>query len=71
MGIVMRITERAVRTYPLNEWSLWRRVDADGGNTKVGVRKMMPDKGSSLALDDQDFMPGLGILSLAQPPGSP
>jgi hypothetical protein len=60
MGIVMRITERAVRTYPLNEWSLWRRVDADGGNTKVGVRKMMPDKGSSLALDDQDFMPGLG-----------
>lgn len=56
VGIVMRITERAVRTYPLNEWALWRRVDPDGGNTKVGVRRMMPDKGSSLGFDDLDFM---------------
>jgi hypothetical protein len=59
VGIVMRITERAVRTYPLNEWALWRRVDPDGGNSEVGFRRMMPDKGSSLAFDDLDFMADL------------
>lgn len=55
----MRINDRAMRTYPLNEWALWRRVDADGGNSKVGVGRMMPDKGSSLGFDDLDFMTSL------------
>jgi hypothetical protein len=59
VGIVMRITDRAVRTYPLNEWALWRRVDLDGGSSEVGVRRMMPDRGSSLGFDDLDFMPDL------------
>lgn len=59
VGIVMRITDRAVRAYPLNEWALWRRVDPDGGNRKVGVGRMMPDKGSSLGFDDLDFIVGL------------
>jgi hypothetical protein len=56
VGIVMRITDRAVRTWPLNEWALWRRVDPDGGSSKVGVGRMMPDRGSSLGFDDLDFM---------------
>lgn len=56
----MRITDRAVRAWPLNEWALWRHVEPDGGSSKPGIRRMMPDKGSSLAFDDLDFMTDLG-----------
>lgn len=60
VGIVMRITDRIVRAWPLNEWALWRRVDSDGGTSEVGVRRMVPDRGSSLGFDDLDFMTALG-----------
>lgn len=60
MGLVFRVTERAVRTWPLGEWALLRRVLPDGGSTEPEPRRFMPDKGSSLALDDLDFMPELG-----------
>ena len=60
MGLVLRVTDRAVRTWPLGEWALLRRVLPDGGSTAPDPRRFMPDKGSSLALDDLDFMPELG-----------
>lgn len=60
VGVVLRITERAIRTWPLNEWALLRRVLPDGGSSDPDPRRFMPDKGSSLAFDDLGFMPGLG-----------
>jgi hypothetical protein len=60
VGLVFRVTERAVRTWPLGEWALLRRVLPDGGSSAPDPRRFMPDKGSSLALDDLDFMPKLG-----------
>ena len=51
VGLVMGLTERAVRTWPLGEWALLRRVLPDGGSTAPEPRRFMPDKGSSLALD--------------------
>jgi hypothetical protein len=60
VGVVLRIAERAIRTWPLNEWALLRRVLPDGGSSDPDPRRFMPDKGSSLAFDDLGFMPGLG-----------
>ncbi|MGA9677723.1 MAG: hypothetical protein WBR28_21600, partial [Mycobacterium sp.] len=60
VGVVLRITERAVRTWPLNEWALLRRILPDGSSSDPDPRRFMPDKGSSLAFDDLGFMPELG-----------
>jgi len=60
VGVVLRITERAIRTWPLNEWALLRLVLPDGGSSDPDPWRFMPDKGSSLAFDDLGFMPGLG-----------
>jgi hypothetical protein len=60
VDVVMRITERAVRTHPLGEWALLRRVMPDGGSSEPDPRRFMPDKGSSLGLDDLGFMPDIG-----------
>ena len=49
----MRITDRAVRNVAAERMAaLWRRVDPDGGSSKVGVGRMMPDRGRSLSFDD-------------------
>lgn len=60
--LVSRVTERAVRTWPLGEWALLRRVLPDGGSTNPDPRRFMPDKGSSLALDDLGFTPELDAI---------
>jgi hypothetical protein len=60
IGLVLRITDQAVQTWPLNEWALLRRVLPDGGSSDPEPGRFMPDKGSSLAFDDLAFMPELG-----------
>ncbi|HUB55694.1 MAG TPA: hypothetical protein VMB04_11090 [Mycobacterium sp.] len=59
LELVLRITERAVRTWPLNEWALLRPALSDGAS-KSSPRLFIPDKGSSLGFDDLGFMPELG-----------
>ncbi|MGB8211147.1 MAG: hypothetical protein WCF69_26795 [Mycobacterium sp.] len=57
--IMMRITERALRTQRLGEWALLRQVRPDGSSKDPDVRHFLPDRGSSLALDDAGFIPEL------------
>lgn len=60
VDIVKRITERAVRTWPLGEWALLRRVMPDGSSSEPDPRRFMPDKVSSPGFDDLGFMPDIG-----------
>jgi hypothetical protein len=57
---VMSVTQHVVRAWRVGEWALLHRVMADGSSSPPEPRRFMPDKGSSLALDDLGFMPELG-----------
>jgi len=48
----MSITQHIVRAYRVGEWALLHRVLPDGSSTPPDPRRFMPDRGSSLALDD-------------------
>lgn len=58
--IVMRITERVLRSHPLGEWAVLRQVRPDGSSTAPLPDAFRPHEGSSLALDDDGVMPDLG-----------
>jgi hypothetical protein len=60
VDLVMRITDRAVRTWPLNEWALLRRILPDGDSSQPEPWRFIPHKGSSLGFDDLAFMPEIG-----------
>jgi hypothetical protein len=58
--IMLRITQRVVRAWRLGEWALLRQVRPDNSSTDPDPVPFMPDEGSSLALDDEGFMPSWG-----------
>lgn len=58
--LMMSITERVVHAWRLGEWALLHQVRPDGSSTPSDPRPFAPDKGSSLAFDNLDFMPDLG-----------
>lgn len=60
LGVVLRITERAIRTWPLNEWALLHQLLPDGDSSRPEPLRFRPDKGSSLGFDDLGFVPELG-----------
>jgi hypothetical protein len=61
VGVVLRITERAVRTWPLNEWALLRRVLPDGGSSDPDPRDRRRRAGCSLSRNELSRRePGLG-----------
>jgi hypothetical protein len=62
--IMFGIGDRAKRAWRLGEWALLYRVRADDSSRGPDPRWFVPDKGSSLALDDSDFMPDLARLSM-------
>lgn len=57
---VMTITQRVVRAWRLGEWAALRQVRLDGSSTDPDPGPFVPQQGSSLALDDNGFMPDLG-----------
>lgn len=57
---VVTITQRVVRAWRLGEWAALRQVRMDGSSTDPDPGLFVPQQGSSLALDDDGFMPDLG-----------
>jgi hypothetical protein len=63
--LMLSITERVVRAWRLGEWALLRQIRPDNSSTPPNPGRFMPDKGSSLAVDDLDFMPDLGAYPVS------
>jgi hypothetical protein len=64
-GLMLNITERVVRVWRLGEWALLHQVRPDGSSTPPDPGRFMPDRGSSLAFDDLDFVRELGARTVS------
>ena len=52
--------DRATRAWRMGEWALLHQVRADNSSSPRNPSRFVPDRGSSLDLDDAYFMPELG-----------
>lgn len=68
-NLLFGVSDRAVRAWRLGEWALLHRVRADNSSHGPDPARFVPDKGSSLALDDWGFAPDIAatMLPLADP----
>lgn len=68
-SLMFGVTDRAVRAWRLGEWALLHRVHEDGSIQGPDPARFVPDKGSSLALDDAGFALDIAatMLPLADP----
>ncbi|TQK29786.1 hypothetical protein FBY28_2794 [Arthrobacter sp. SLBN-53] len=52
--------DRAARAWRIGEWALLHQVRADGSSKPLDSSRFVPDRGSSLDLDDRPCLPELG-----------
>lgn len=62
--LMFGIADRARRAWRLDEWALLHRVSDDGTVHPQDPMRFVPDKGSSLAIDDAGFMPDIAATML-------
>jgi hypothetical protein len=62
--LMFGIADRAKRAWRLGEWALLHRVSADDSSRGPDPMRFVPDKGSSLALDDSGFMPEIAATMM-------
>ena len=68
-NLMFDVADRAVRSWRLGEWALLHRVRDDGSSHGPDIARFVPDRGSSLALDDTGFATDIAatMLPLADP----
>ncbi|MBU9762250.1 hypothetical protein FR943_00045 [Mycobacterium sp. TNTM28] len=59
-GLMWSNADRAARAWRMGEWALLHQVRADGSSKPRDPSRFVPDRGSSLDLDDSHFLPQLG-----------
>jgi hypothetical protein len=59
-GLMWSNADRAARSWRLGEWALLHQVRPDSSSKPRNPARFVPDRGSSLDLDDSHFVPELG-----------
>jgi hypothetical protein len=59
-GLMWSNADRAARAWRMGEWALLHQVRVDGSSKPRDPSRFVPDRGSSLDLDDAHFLPELG-----------